>query len=161
MTTLAPALTEFARAEYAHVVAAVGSRTGNHPGAADAVHDAIVRLLSSAHAPEPRNLAAWITVVASNRAQDVRRKHAAESRAYRRAGIDPSAEFPDPAELATADLTTALNSLPSRQRQICVLYYFADVSVDDIADELGVSAGTVKTHLHRARHNLAHSLAAA
>lgn len=161
MTNLAPALTEFAHAEYARVVASVGSRTGNHPGAADAVQDAIVRLLCGSHPAEPNNLAAWITVVASNRAQDVRRKGAAERRAYRRLGTVGSAEQRDPAELTNVDLVAALNILPRRQREICVLHYVADLSVDSVATELGVSVGTVKTHLHRARQSLAQYLAAA
>ncbi|MDP3209488.1 MAG: sigma-70 family RNA polymerase sigma factor [Rhodoglobus sp.] len=161
MTILATAVTEFAHAEYARVVAAVGYRTGNQLGAADAVQDAIVRLLGETQAANPRNLAAWITVVASNRAQDMRRKGAAEGRAYRRLGIFGSADQRDPAELTNVDLVAALNMLPRRQREICVLHYVADLSVDSVAVELGVSAGTVKTHLHRARQSLAQYLAAA
>jgi RNA polymerase sigma-70 factor, ECF subfamily len=38
------------------------------------------------------------------------------------------------------------------------LRYFLDLSVDDIAAQLGVTSGTVKTSLHRARATLAEVL---
>lgn len=41
------------------------------------------------------------------------------------------------------------------------LHYLDDLSVDDIAAALDISAGTVKTSLHRARHTLALTLTAA
>lgn len=39
-----------------------------------------------------------------------------------------------------------------------VLRFYADLSVRQIADDLGVTAGTVKRHLHDANANLALSL---
>jgi RNA polymerase sigma-70 factor (sigma-E family) len=48
-----------------------------------------------------------------------------------------------------AELLAALRRLPSRQRECVVLRYLLDASTDDTADTLGISAGSVKTHLHR------------
>jgi RNA polymerase sigma-70 factor, ECF subfamily len=45
--------------------------------------------------------------------------------------------------------------LPRRQREVVVLHYFLDLAVDDIAAQLNVTSGTVKTSLHRARAALA------
>jgi DNA-directed RNA polymerase specialized sigma24 family protein len=39
-----------------------------------------------------------------------------------------------------------------------VLHYYADLSDAAIADTLGISVGSVKTHLHRARAALAEQL---
>lgn len=49
---------------------------------------------------------------------------------------------------------TAVQSLSDRQRQVIALFYVADQSLDQVADTLGVSPGTVKSHLSRARETL-------
>jgi RNA polymerase sigma factor (sigma-70 family) len=40
------------------------------------------------------------------------------------------------------------------QRATVVLFYFEDRPVAEIADILGISDGSVKVHLHRARQRL-------
>ncbi len=52
----------------------------------------------------------------------------------------------------------AVRALPRRQRECVILHYFADLGDVDVADTLGISAGSVKTHLHRARAALADAL---
>ncbi|MHB8247221.1 MAG: sigma-70 family RNA polymerase sigma factor [Acidimicrobiales bacterium] len=49
-----------------------------------------------------------------------------------------------------AALAAALVQLPRRQRETIVLRYLCDLPEAEVAAALGVSAGTVKTHLHRA-----------
>src|SRR5215204_6003707 len=46
-------------------------------------------------------------------------------------------------------VVVALRRLPVRQREAVVLRYYLDLSETDIAATMGVSAGSVKTHLHR------------
>jgi RNA polymerase sigma-70 factor (sigma-E family) len=46
-------------------------------------------------------------------------------------------------------LWAAVTTLPMRQRQVLVLRYYLDQSEDEIADTLGVSAGSVKKHASR------------
>lgn len=53
------------------------------------------------------------------------------------------------------DLTRAVAKLPDRHREVIVLHYLCDLSVDDVAQELGVPSGTVKSRLSRARDELA------
>jgi RNA polymerase sigma factor (sigma-70 family) len=48
------------------------------------------------------------------------------------------------------DLVRALRRLPSRQREVLVLRYLADLPEQAVADALGCSLGTVKQHAHRA-----------
>jgi RNA polymerase sigma-70 factor, ECF subfamily len=43
-----------------------------------------------------------------------------------------------------------LNRLPARQRAVIVLRYYEDLSEADIATQLGLSVGTVKSHASRA-----------
>jgi len=52
------------------------------------------------------------------------------------------------------DLLAALRSLPERQRQAVVLHYLMDCRVATVAELMGLSEGTVKAHLHRARATL-------
>lgn len=60
---------------------------------------------------------------------------------------------PDQSE-AVVGLRQALGALPTRQREVVVLYYFEDMSVAAIAATVGCSAGTVKSQLAKARHSL-------
>jgi len=148
------AVERFATGEYSAVVAAVARITGDHLNAADCVQDAVLALLEN---PRPvDNLAAWITVVATNRIRDRQRRRAAESRALSRIGISPAAAGLDSIDV---DVRAAIDALPRRQRQICILHYLLDESVESIALRLGVTGGAVKTHLFRGRRALAARLA--
>jgi RNA polymerase sigma-70 factor (ECF subfamily) len=106
----------------------------------------------------PRNVAAWVTVVASNRARDVHRRDAVGRRVADR--MRPSC-LEDPLDQVGRDLDViaALDSLPRRMRQVCVLHYLQDQSVREIALALGIGVGTVKTQLYRGRIALAARLA--
>lgn len=57
-----------------------------------------------------------------------------------------------------AALLAALVRLPRRQREAIVLRYLCDLPEADVAAALGLSAGTVKTHLHRALATLRSSV---
>jgi RNA polymerase sigma factor (sigma-70 family) len=52
----------------------------------------------------------------------------------------------------------AVRNLPARQRDCMVLRCYAEATEAEIANALGVSVGSVKTHLHRARVTLARQL---
>jgi RNA polymerase sigma factor (sigma-70 family) len=51
-------------------------------------------------------------------------------------------------------LETLISRLPQRQREVIGLYYFVDLPVQQVADLLGVSSGTVKSTLADARRSL-------
>jgi len=150
-------VTDFVLSEYPRVVSAVRMIAGDREAAVDAVQDALVQLLTDRDRMWPRNVAAWITVVASNRARDVHRRDAAGRRAFDR--LRPAA-LEDPTERTGRDLDVlaALETLPQRMRQVCVLHYLQDQSVREIAQAMGIGTGTVKTQLHRGRIALARRL---
>ena len=57
---------------------------------------------------------------------------------------------PLPAEHADAIVVRAvLADLPQAERETLVLRFYADLKVEEIAVELGIPAGTVKSHIHR------------
>ncbi|MEV6983549.1 sigma-70 family RNA polymerase sigma factor [Sphaerisporangium sp. NPDC051017] len=47
------------------------------------------------------------------------------------------------------DVRNALGKLPARQRTALVLRFFADLPEAEVADLMGCSPGTVKSHTHR------------
>ena len=55
----------------------------------------------------------------------------------------------------------AVLRLPTRQRACVVLRYYAELGIEDIADTLGISPNSVKTHLVRGLDNLETALGAA
>jgi len=85
---------------------------------------------------------------------------------YRRAGVRArSFRVVDGAAKKTArdhsegvvgsmEVQAALLALPARQRAVCVLTYWEDKSIAEIATLLDISEGSVKKHLARARASL-------
>ncbi len=95
---------------------------------------------------------AWVMRVATNLALDQLRK--------KRVYADP----PTAAELeeTVTDRTIVRSSiakLPRRQREVVAMRFLADMPEDEVARVLGVTTGSVKTHLHRALTSLRVSLA--
>lgn len=52
------------------------------------------------------------------------------------------------------DLARALHRLSGRQQEVVVMRYLIDLTEEDVAVSLGMSTGSVKTHLHRATAKL-------
>ena len=65
-------------------------------------------------------------------------------------GRQDATDGPDQGSPERLDVDSALAALPPRQRACVVLRYFSDLTVAQIADDLGVTTGTVKRHLHDA-----------
>lgn len=97
--------------------------------------------------------AAWVRTVAWRLAISRRRKArnrigaALRLHAITAPAAEPSAD--------TAVIVAALRRLPDAQRRALALHYLCDLSVDAVAAETGVSAGTVKSRLSRGRTALA------
>ncbi|MEU6263379.1 SigE family RNA polymerase sigma factor [Saccharopolyspora shandongensis] len=126
--------------------------TGDVHEAQDVVHEAFARAwahrsaLLHDGAPE-----AWVRITATRVA--ISRWHRAKraTQAWARlAGQRPAvADEPDLGGLLA--LSAILRQLPPRQRLVMALHYVCDLSVAQIAEEAGMSTGTVKTHLARGR----------
>lgn len=145
------------RAEFERLVRVVAVVTGSVPAAQDAVQEAFARAWEREVAGEGfAHLAGWVVTVALNLARSGRRREgtAARARAFL-AAVPPG--VPDVAGLV--DLDRALAELPRRQREAVVLHYLLDLDVATVAVLLGVSGGTIKTALSRARAKLAATLA--
>jgi RNA polymerase sigma-70 factor (ECF subfamily) len=53
------------------------------------------------------------------------------------------------------DLAALVGQLPEKQRQVVTLFYMQEKSYEEVAQLLDLPMGTVKTHLFRARKELA------
>ncbi|MEU1179910.1 SigE family RNA polymerase sigma factor [Streptomyces sp. NPDC005820] len=132
--------------------------TGDLHEAQDVVQEAFVRAWARrARLHRDAGPEAWIRTVAWRLAVSRWRRRGRSLEAWRRhaGGRADSGPAPEPDTVA---LVTALRRLSERQRRIAVLFYVCDLTVDQVAAETGISAGTVKTHLSRARTQLAAQL---
>jgi RNA polymerase sigma factor (sigma-70 family) len=134
-------------------VNAVALASGSYPAAEDAVQEALVRAwIRSERGERVESLPAWVAAVALNLTRSGWRRTMAERRARRR--------FPERAIRADApseehvDVARALEALPRRQREVAVLRYLLEMGTAEVAATLGISEGTVKSSLARARAHL-------
>jgi RNA polymerase sigma-70 factor (ECF subfamily) len=137
--------------EHAAFLRALARRLCADPATADdVVQETFVRALH--RPPRLRSARAWLASVARNvfrdhHAAENARKHREEEVARHRAAAAAQAGEADP--LGIEHLTQALRGLPADYRHALQLRYYAQLSVDEMARELGVPAGTVKVRLHR------------
>ena len=147
------AFATFYAASYPRLVGQVFAFTGDLADAEDAVQEAFVR--ASARWSRVRRYEqpeAWVRRVAINLALTMRR------RARRRLAVLAQLGPPAPAPPVTVDavaVSDALRQLPARQRQAVVLHHGLGLPVDQVASQLGVPVGTVKSWLWRGRQALA------
>lgn len=141
----------------AHRVAA--ARTASEHDADDVCQDAFLRALERIEeCRRPERFRAWLLAIVRNRAADL-----TERRARRRHEDFGDLEGPDAGRVASdpepggelrEELTSALEGLPERQRQVILLHDYEGWSHREVAEELGIAAGTSRYHLHRARQRL-------
>ena len=98
---------------------------------------------------------AWVRMVAFRRAVDGRRRAARRMRALLRLGPPPPQP---PLDGDHVDLVRALGRLPLAHREVLVLCYVAGLAVAEVAAELRLPVGTVKSRLARGRAALARQL---
>ena len=148
-------LQDFVRTGYTRAVRSVALLTHDMDSAQDAVDEAIARAWERlVRGRRIDCIPAWITTVAMN---------VARSRWYRkRRAPNPLdshiADEPSDAEsrIVVRDL---IGKLSRRQQEVVVLHYLIDLDINTTADHLGISKGSVKTLLHRARREMARSCA--
>ena len=145
-----PALAELCRREHVRLVGLLALYVGDRGIAEDLAQETLVRLHQ--HWSRVQDMAsprAWISSVGLNLARSWLRRHYAEQRANRKVGFRPTEGLdPEPADVLA--VRAAVAALPGRQRAALVLRYYGGLSVEETAEALGCSTGTVKSHTHRA-----------
>jgi RNA polymerase sigma-70 factor (ECF subfamily) len=131
--------------------------SGSSWTAEDLVQDA----LTEAHRQWPSvchydNPSAWVRRVMINKHRSRLRRVRTEGRGLLRL-VSRASDSLAPTERST-EVWAAVRALPARQAEVIALFYWEDLPVQEIAEILGVSTETAKTHLKRGRTALATSL---
>ena len=144
---------DFYAANYGKITALVAAVIGDRHEADDIAQEAFARALarwprvSGYELPE-----AWVRQVAMRLAIDSARRLRRTLRALPLLRAAGSAEAHEPGDsLAFTALGRVLSGIPLREREVLVLYYVADLPVEQIAHDRGIPAGTVKSRLAAGR----------
>ena len=136
--------------------------TGDHGRAEDIVQETMLRAWRYPEKVAGRTAAprAWLYTVARHLAIDQYRARQARPTEPADLTVLASRAAPDQidATIAQCDLATALASLRPRDRDLLTARYLRDRSIGQIAADLNIPAGTVKSRLSAARHALRRNL---
>jgi RNA polymerase sigma-70 factor (ECF subfamily) len=104
----------------------------------------------------------WLAAIAINRCRTHHRRRALKQRWMSWiANAPPVIAHDKPAaeqDETAAKVRHAVEALPAKDREVIVLYYLEELSVNQIVQILGVSPGAIDVRLHRARAKLRESL---
>ena len=116
-------------------------------------------------------LETWLTRIAINRSRDFLRRRrfvslftSRDDEDARETMLEPVDEQPDAErQFLSSQLRTAIDraekQLSAQQKVIFRLRHYEDLSLEEIADHLGLRSGTVRAHLFRAIHKIRKELA--
>lgn len=152
---------------YRHpLYAAIVSRCGDEQDAGDIIQETYVK----AYFNLPRynadyTFGQWVYTIARNLFIDyARRKRSAGSTVSIDGNttgemINPACDMPNPEERIISRqrsslLDNLLEELPAHYRTVIQLRFIKEYSYEEIAEQLGMPIGTVKTQIHRARERL-------
>ena len=140
-------------------------RMGNRQDAEDCMQETMLKAFRAFETFDPdRSFRAWISVIADNTCLDAlraRKKKTAVSLDEMReeVGFDPPSREAGPAEQLEKKehrqvTWEAISALPPDMRDVLLGYFLYEKSYEEMARELGIAVGTVKSRLSRAREKL-------
>lgn len=135
-------------------------RLGAPPEAAEELaQETLLTVWRRAASYDPARAAAstWIFTIARNLRIDLARRDARAAQPEDPSAFTPAPALPDTLLSATEDearIGAALADLPKEQAQVITLAFFADKPHSEIAAELGIPLGTVKSRLRLAMARL-------
>jgi len=134
----------------------------NPEDALDASQDAVIRIykgLPNVVIEEDGNLKAWICTVTANTCLDIVRKRRVATEELTDDKISISPSLPSAEESAITnervrEIVAAIAKLPDDHRMILILRDMQGLTYEELAESLGLTLGTVKSRLSRARSAL-------
>ncbi|HEX9969515.1 MAG TPA: SigE family RNA polymerase sigma factor [Acidimicrobiales bacterium] len=133
---------------------------GSRAAAEDVVQEAFVRMLVRWPTVADERAGGYLRTTVLNLARGRLRRERVAGREHRVLRLVTGGGTEDVAVAGDEHrrVMGALDGLPRRQRECAVLRYYLDYSEAEIAAALGVAAGSVKSHLSRARSALSLAL---
>ena len=148
---------EFAAWVWPHLPAltAVATHQVGRNDAADVVQEALVRAWRrwSTYRSDRGTPRGWLLAILGDQLRRYRTRLRPRGEVF---VADDSVAWPATSDEpgARLDLERAVRRLPKRQQQVVVLFYLADLGVQEVSALLGISDGSVKSHLSAARDAL-------
>ena len=141
------------REEGASLVRLARLFTDDRNAAEDLVQEAFIRLQRSANRiSSPSKVAPYLRSIVLNLARDHNRRGLMSLRHREPPLPEAAPAAPEDTVVAAeegARVIDALRDLPNRQRDCLVLRYYMELSEREIAETLGISPNSVKTHCRR------------
>jgi len=132
------------------------SLTGNQDAALDVLQDVWLKVVRGIRKlKDPGSLKPWLYAITHGVAVDRVRRDYRRDKAEQ-AQLDDALDIDEPSfaeEDATA-IRDALNRLGVKHREVLVLHFLQDLSIQEIANVVGCSEGTVKSRIHYAKRKL-------
>jgi RNA polymerase sigma-70 factor (ECF subfamily) len=137
-------------APHVTVLTAIATRLVGTDDAGDVVQEALLRAWRrwSTFDPDRGTVRAWLAAIVVDRARRHRRGRMRGPVVVAGPNDQPVTGLERDDRLMVEEV---IRSLPRRQREVTVLFYLADLSVEQTASALGLRAGSVKAHLAAAR----------
>jgi RNA polymerase sigma-70 factor (ECF subfamily) len=153
------AIREAYQAYYRRLVATLYGLTADYAEAQDLVQEAYARALARPKTfLDVADPEAWLRTVAVNLARTRWRRRRLLDTMIRTGRVTPTPESVPGADPTRVLLVAALAKLSRPTRETIVLHHIADMSVQEVAEQLGIPVGTVKARLSRGRALLAELL---
>ncbi|MGH2512301.1 MAG: RNA polymerase sigma factor [Candidatus Limnocylindrales bacterium] len=160
-----------ANAELDRAYRLAGLILGDRHEAEDATQDALVRAWQSMRSlRDPAGFQAWFDRILVNICRDRLRRR----RRIRFSSIDPDdgaqrsdrPDLPDHVDpfravLDRDEVVRAMAGLNADDRLVVLLHYWADLTLDAVADRVGWPVGTVKSRLHHGLNEIRRAMSAA
>ena len=127
---------------------------GDEELAADSMHDVFLRAYEArTRYQEGSNFRTWIFAIAYNICKNHYRSNAYEAQLLASLDAEPISEGQIEVEMDAAVLDEALqqvlSELPAPLHQIFSLHYQEELTIPQVAEIMGIPAGTVKSRLHK------------
>lgn len=141
----------FFRREYPRMVAVAYAISGSRWAAEEIAQEACLRAyrqwdrISGYDKP-----GAWLRRVTINLSNSLLRRKVSELKALQRSAFG-GVGIIDPHPEDEIEFWDQVRALPKRQREVMVLHFVDDMSSGEIADVLGISESSVRSHLQRGR----------
>ncbi|MCA9076827.1 MAG: RNA polymerase sigma factor [Planctomycetaceae bacterium] len=131
---------------------------GHRQDAEDIAQDSLVRAIRNLHTwDHTRSIMPWLMTITANRCRTAiqRRRKGPTATDF---PIEPTGEHPVDTDDIAEEVSLALQCLRDEYRECFILFYQQELGCAEISEIMECPVGTVKTWLHRARHELAEHL---